>query len=135
MRIFSIAIILTALLYAVGLAGLSAQAPKGGSPAAAALKNPVEKTPESVAAGRKVYQRFCVRCHGQEGKGDGGAAGAVPPSDLSDDTWDHGSSDGEIFTTIHDGTSADMEGYAQRISDTDIWNLVNYIRSLGPQPK
>jgi mono/diheme cytochrome c family protein len=26
-----------------------------------------------------------------------------------------------------------MEGYAQRISDTDIWNLVNYIRTLGPQ--
>jgi len=28
-----------------------------------------------------------------------------------------------------------MEGYAERISDTDIWNLVNFIRSIGPQPK
>ena len=131
MRISSIAMFLTAIIYATSLAGAAAQAPKGGNPEAAKLKNPVEKTPESIAAGRKVYQRLCIRCHGQEGKGDGGAAGAVPPSDLTDSTWDHGSSDGEIFTTIHDGTSADMEGYAQRISDTDIWNVVNYIRTLG----
>lgn len=124
---------LTAIIYAASLAGAAAQAPKGGNPEAAKLENPVAKTPESVAAGRKVYQRLCIRCHGAEGKGDGGAAGAVPPSDLTDDTWDHGSSDGEIFTTIHDGTSADMEGYAQRISDTDIWNVVNYIRALGVQ--
>jgi mono/diheme cytochrome c family protein len=133
MRISSIGLILTGIIYATSLAGVAAQAPKGGSAEAAKLKNPVESTPESVAAGRKVYQRLCSRCHGAEGKGDGNAAGAVPPSDLTDATWDHGSSDGEIFTTIHDGTSADMEGYAQRISDTDIWNVVNYIRSMGPK--
>jgi cbb3-type cytochrome c oxidase subunit III len=131
MRTSSIALILTAIIYVASLAGVGAQAPKGGNPEAAKLKNPVEKTPESAAAGRKVYQRLCVRCHGAEGKGDGGAAGAVPPSDFTDDVWDHGSSDGEIFTVIHDGTSADMEGYAQRISDTDIWNVVNYIRTFG----
>ena len=135
MRTSSIAIILTALIYTATFAGVSAQAPKTGAADAAKLENPVQKTPESVAAGKKTYQRFCIRCHGQEGKGDGGAAGAVPPSDLTDDKWDHGSTDGDIFTTIHDGTSADMEGYAQRISDTDIWNLVNYVRTLGPSPK
>jgi mono/diheme cytochrome c family protein len=135
MRISSIGLILTGIIYATSLAGAAAQAPKGGNLEAAKLKNPVEKTPESIAAGRKVYQRLCSRCHGPEGKGDGNAAGAVPPSDLTDDVWDHGSSDGEMFTTIHDGTSADMEGYAQRISDTDIWNVVNFIRSLGAPPK
>ena len=33
---------------------------------------------------------------------------------------------------IHDGVSIDMEGYAGRISDTDIWNVVNFLRSLTP---
>jgi mono/diheme cytochrome c family protein len=135
MRTSSIGLILTTIVYATSLAGAAAQAPKGGNPEAAKLKNPVEKTAESVAAGRKAYQRLCTRCHGAEGKGDGNAAGAIPPSDLTDDVWDHGSSDGEIFTAIHDGTSADMEGYAQRLGDTDIWNVVNYIRTLGPPPK
>jgi cytochrome c oxidase cbb3-type subunit III len=111
-------------------------APKrGGNPEAAKMTNPVAGTPDSVAQGRRVYQRLCSRCHGPEGKGDGAAAGAVQPPDLTDDQWDYGSSDGEIYSVIHDGTSNDMEGYAERINDTDIWNLVNYLRSLGPQKK
>jgi mono/diheme cytochrome c family protein len=74
-----------------------------------------------------------VRCHGPAGKGDGGGAGAGgQPADLTDDGWDFGASDGEIFTVIRDGTSADMESYAERIGETDMWHLVNYIRSIGP---
>jgi mono/diheme cytochrome c family protein len=55
----------------------------------------------------------------------------VPPGDLSDDKWDYGGSDGEIFAVIHDGVSADMEGYAQRMSDAEIWNVVNYLRTFA----
>ena len=106
--------------------------PKGGNPAAAAVKNPVAATPASLAAGKRSYTRLCVRCHGPEGQGDGtGATGPVPPGDLSDDKWDYGGSDGEIFAVIHDGVSADMEGYAQRMSDAEIWNVVNYLRTFA----
>lgn len=35
---------------------------------------------------------------------------------------------------IAEGTSADMESYAERIPTPDIWNLVNYLRSLKPRP-
>jgi len=97
------------------------------------MTNPVPSTPDSIAAGRRTYQRLCSRCHGAQGKGDGAAGGAVQPPDLTDDKWDYGGSDGEIFSVIHDGTSVDMEGYAERISETDIWNLVNFLRSLGAQ--
>ena len=44
---------------------------KGGNPEAAKVKNPVAASPESVAAGKRVYTRMCGRCHGAEGKGDG----------------------------------------------------------------
>jgi mono/diheme cytochrome c family protein len=127
------AVLISALIYAGSLAGVAAQPAKGGDPRAAALKNPVATSPESVSAGRKVYQRMCARCHGANAKGDGTASGGAIPSDLTDAAWDHGSTDGEIFTSIHDGTSADMEGYAERITDADIWNIVNYLRSVGPQ--
>ena len=106
--------------------------PKGGNPAAAAVKNPVAATAASLAAGKRSYTRLCLRCHGPEGPGDGtGATGPVPPGDLSDDKWDYGGSDGEIFAVIHDGVSADMEGYAQRMSDVEIWNVVNYLRTFA----
>jgi mono/diheme cytochrome c family protein len=118
--------------------GQSPAAPKkGGNPEAAKIKNPVQASPESIAAGKRSYARLCIKCHGPEGAGDGtGATGPVAPPDMTDDTWDYGGSDGEIFTVIHDGipNSADMDGYSARMSDTDIWNVVNYVRTLGRRP-
>ena len=124
-------VLLVSLCASIG----SAQMKKGGNPEAAKLKNPVASSPDSIAAGRRVFQRMCARCHGPAGKGDGSTTGNTPPSDLTDATWDYGSTDGEIFTVIHDGVSIDMDAYAQRIPDTDIWNVVNYLRSLStPKP-
>jgi cbb3-type cytochrome c oxidase subunit III len=121
----------------VVLAGLvivavqSSTAPrKGGNPEAATIKNPVAMSAESITAGKRVYTRMCGRCHGPEGKGDGTAASAAVP-DLTDAQWDYGGSDGEIFSVVHDGVSADMDGYAARLSDTEIWNVVNYVRSVA----
>jgi len=128
--------ILCVLCLLCALGGVAAQTPsrpkKGGNPDAAAIKNPVAATPASLAAGKRSYTRLCVRCHGPQGQGDGtGATGPVPPGDLSDDKWDYGGSDGEIFAVIHDGVSADMEGYAERMSDAEIWNVVNYLRTFA----
>ena len=88
----------------------------------------------SIAAGRAGYQRLCARCHGVSGKGDGGGAGAGgQPADLTDEAWDFGASDGEIFSAIREGTSADMESFGERLSEPEMWNLVNFIRSIGPR--
>jgi mono/diheme cytochrome c family protein len=105
---------------------------RGGNPEAAKIKNPVAATPESVAAGKRAYGQLCANCHGPTGKGDGSVAGTDPPSDLTAGVWDFGSSDGEIFTVIHDGLPGkDMGGYAERLKETDIWNVVNFIRTLA----
>ena len=104
---------------------------RGGNPDAAKMQNPVASTPASIAAGQRTYKLLCVRCHGPEGKGDGGGAGAGgQPADFTDTVWEFGGSDGEIFMAIHDGTSADMESYAERLGEMEIWHLVNYIRTL-----
>lgn len=105
---------------------------KGGNPEAARLASPVPDTPESRAAGRRTYQRLCTGCHGPLGKGDGGMAGAGgQPADFTDKTWIFGGSPGEVFTVIRDGTSADMDSYVERMSETDMWHLVNFVRSLS----
>jgi cbb3-type cytochrome c oxidase subunit III len=123
LRIWLIAIV-------VALAQSAAAPKKGGNPEAAKIKNPVAASAESISAGKRVYTRMCARCHGSEGKGDGTAASAAVP-DLTDDKWDYGGTDGEIFAVVHDGVSADMDGYAARLSDTDIWNVVNFVRSVA----
>ena len=102
-------------------------------PEAQSLVNPNEAAQESRAAGRQLYVFMCRECHGNSGRGDGDMshAGGVP-SNFTDDVWQHGATDGEIFTVIKEGVTADMQGYADRMSDEQIWNLVNYLRSLAP---
>lgn len=116
-------------------AAAAAQEPAAEPPertAAQALENPVEATRESLAAGRQRYVFLCRQCHGNRGAGDGDMAHAGGiPSDFTDDVWDHGASDGEIFTVIKEGVSADMQGYGNQLRDEDIWNLVNYVKSLS----
>ena len=113
---------------------ISAQA--GGNPEAAKVKNPIPSTAKSITTGQKLYQTNCRHCHGAKGLGDGPLAPTnPPPANLSDAEWKHGSSDGEIFYTIKNGAGPDseMKPMKTKLSDNDIWNVVNYIRSLGPK--
>jgi mono/diheme cytochrome c family protein len=111
-------------------------------PDAKELRNPVASTPESLAAGASTYRKICAVCHGMTGNGDGKLAAATAaygarPSDLTDDVWEHGSTDGQIFVVIRDGIGPDfnMAGWKGRLSDEDIWNVVNYVKSLGAKKK
>ena len=108
---------------------------KGGNPEAAKIVNPVAASADSIAAGRRAYTQFCANCHGASGKGDGrGAPAGAQMPDFTTGKWIYGSTDGEIFTVIHDGVSADMGPYSERLKDGDIWNVINYVRSLKPNP-
>jgi mono/diheme cytochrome c family protein len=116
---------------------LSAQNP-GGSAEGKSLKNPVAATAESIAAGQAAYAKNCRFCHGAEAKGDGTMAPKDShPSNLVDEKWDRGATDGEIFLVIRDGAGPEfkMKGYKGRLADNDIWNIVNYLRSIGPKKK
>jgi cytochrome c len=105
----------------------------------ASLENPVKPTPESLASGKKLYERLCADCHGVNGDGVSEIAAAmaadeVRPPNLIDNSWDHGSTDGEIFVAIRDGVGGPgaMKGLNGRpgIGPTEIWQMVNYVRSL-----
>lgn len=120
------------------VAGLEARAQGngGGNPEARKLKNPVQSSPQSIAAGKDLYNKNCRSCHGADAKGDGPMKPKDShPSNLTDAEWAHGNSDGEIFVVVRDGAGPGpnqyMRGYKSRMTEQDIWNLVNYIRSLG----
>lgn len=120
----------------VGVVSVSAQN-IGGSPEGKKMKNPVATSPASIAAGKAAYTKNCAFCHGAEAKGDGKMAPKdTHPSDLTDAKWDRGATDGEIFQVIRLGAGPDMKmrGFpVARIADTEVWNIVNYLRSVGPK--
>ena len=109
---------------------------------AADLRNPVAATPASIAAGKRAYDANCAACHGNRAQGAVKAGIAISileeqrgkqPPDLTDDQWDHGASDGNIFIVTKRGLPPTMmAGFDGRIPDEDIWNVVNYVRSLAP---
>ena len=101
----------------------------------AAQDNPTAMSEESVTAGRIIYSRFCRSCHGVKADGSGAASGDVPPANLTDDEWDHGDTDAAIFKTIREGVPPDyfMEPWEGRVTEDDIWNVVNYLRSLAAE--
>ncbi len=47
-----------------------------------------------------------------------------------DDKWAHGGSDGEVFTTIREGVGPEyiMGPFKDRLKETDIWNIINFLR-------
>jgi mono/diheme cytochrome c family protein len=123
-----------AFLVAATVAAVSAQAPKNA--AAAKMKNPVKATAESIDAGKTTYNKYCKFCHNDGATGNGPLAPKdTHPPNLIDATWDHGSTDGEIFENIKDGIGPkfDMKPMKAKMMDTDIWNVINYLRSLGPK--
>lgn len=96
------------------------------------LTNPVKATPNSIALGKKAYGLDCAMCHGKTGAGDGDLAGDMKlqlrdyrnPESLKSMT------DGEIFTIIAKG-KGQMSGEEGRMTPTQIWNVVNYVRTLA----
>ena len=104
-------------------------------PQAAKMKNPVPADASSIAAGKEVYDAQCAGCHGDTGKGDGamGADLDPKPPDLTDAAWKHGSTDGELYLVIHDGAKGTgMKAFRKKLTAHQIWDVVNYIRSIGP---
>ena len=105
MRIFFARILVTGIaLAALTALGLSAQ----GNPDAARIKNPVAGSPDSIAAGKAIYQRYCASCHGLNGEGGSGSDISPPAPDLTDSEWKRGSTDGEIFSVIKNGVPPDL---------------------------
>jgi mono/diheme cytochrome c family protein len=113
-------------------------------PEAAKLANPVRSTPESLGAGKQAYDANCAACHGNLAQGAAKAGisisiiaeqGGKQPPELTDAQWDHGSTDGEIYTVIKKGVPPSMmAGWEGRLSDTEMWSIVNYLRALASNP-
>jgi mono/diheme cytochrome c family protein len=93
-------------------------------------KNPVPANESSLAAGRKTYLKRCAACHGKIGNGDGPDAVdlGLHPAKFSDPKL-NGESDGALFWKITSGKKP-MPDYGRRLSPTDRWNVINFLRTL-----
>jgi cbb3-type cytochrome c oxidase subunit III len=100
-------------------------------------------TVEAQPRGKTVYDAHCVECHGVAGKGDGASAAyLVPrPRDFTTGKYkirstESGSipSDDDLIGSVRRGLyGTAMPGWDRILSDGDIADVVQYIKSLSPQ--
>ena len=100
--------------------------------------NPVAFTPQSIADGEQIFLQRCTGCHGRkaDGKGPNSLDISPRPRNLRNSAFINNASDKRLFSSITYG----VEGTAMPswidygLSQNDIGNLINFIRSLNRKP-
>ncbi|MCX7909692.1 MAG: cytochrome c [Ignavibacteria bacterium] len=102
------------------------------------FQNPLKKTELTILRGKVLYNRFCVPCHNVDGKGNGPIVtqvtlkedeeGFPSPKDLTSENT-RNKSDGRLFHILSAGQNL-MFSFNDKLSETDKWCIVHYIRIL-----
>jgi len=108
----------------------------GGMPEAYwGLRNPLAATAKTIAAGETLYLAHCGSCHGDQGQGDGPAAGSLspPPANLRWVMQRPIASEGYLMWAIAEGGAAlgtAMPAFEGVLSTTERWKILLFLRSL-----
>jgi cytochrome c peroxidase len=100
-------------------------------PEARRLKSPLPASAENAAAARPSYEQLCASCHGADGKARTPLAGKLPlrPTDLAGYLMES-MCDGEIYWVIAHGIDTHMPAFDGQLSETQRWQMVQYVREL-----
>ena len=91
---------------------------------AAARRNPLAQKTAAAAGGRKLFQRNCSECHGEDGRGIKNAADLRLPV-VQEQT------DGALFWKISSGNQARGMPAWSRLPEAQRWQLVLFLRTLA----
>lgn len=119
---------------AIALAVISSRPRWNAPPEVKAEKNPVPADATSLAEASAIYGKHCVSCHGEKGNGKGKRAPrlSVAPSDFTDAHAMSQLTDGDLFWKIGAGRRP-MPSFGGRLSETQRWEMVRYIREFAAQ--
>lgn len=91
----------------------------------------------SIAAGARLFAKYCVPCHGASGHGDGPAAAALKPKprDFGSPKNFVSKNDDEVFAVISKGgasrkLSPMMAAWGTTLTKAQIWQLIAYVRGF-----
>jgi mono/diheme cytochrome c family protein len=90
--------------------------------------------PGNAKNGEAIYQQHCVRCHGVSGDGLGRDVKdlVVPPANFQS-LRSRSKTDVELLLAIKQGVLfSPMHGWADRLSEQDMRDVLSYVRSLAP---
>ena len=81
--------------------------------------------------GAALYQRYCSRCHGSEGRGDFKRLKMSGIPDFTDALWQNGKTDSQLEVSISEGKGKLMPAFADRLNDKELQSLVSHVRGFS----
>lgn len=94
---------------------------------ARAKRNPMEKDPQAIAAGRVLFEQHCAECHGENAEG-----GKKGPSLRAAEIQN--AEPGAIFWILTNGVVRRGMPVWSKLPEPQRWQLVSFIKSLGIPP-
>lgn len=94
------------------------------------LMNPLAKTEINLTEGKRLFEIYCIHCHGSEGKGDGTMVQNgkfPPPPSYSNQLKDL--PEGKMFWTITYGKNL-MGSHASQLNQDERWKIIMYVQTL-----
>jgi cytochrome c oxidase cbb3-type subunit 3 len=85
----------------------------------------VAADPEAQAMGKRLFQTYCVQCHGSD------ARGAKGFPNLTDNDWLYGGDEKTIHTTIAAGRIGQMPAFGAAFGEDKVKDVANYAMSLS----
>jgi mono/diheme cytochrome c family protein len=78
----------------------------------------------------QLYRRYCVSCHGNDGKGKTSKGRYNHARDLSDAQWQDDVSDERIFNSIMNGRNVrgNMPSFSNKLDQNEVDSLVGFVR-------
>ncbi len=96
------------------------------------LPNPYPPIPSAIARGHRIYQQFCIGCHGSIGDGMGPAEPFLNPPPLNFTiVKGRGISGGIIYYQVMNGiTGTGMPYFKEFLESEKIWDVGHYISTF-----
>ncbi len=97
------------------------------------MPNPYPATTPALLRGEKIYQEFCINCHGPMGDGQGPAAKYLKPTPINFTTLRRNLVDnqyigGILYYQIMNGiTGSAMPYFKKHLESEKIWDVSNYV--------
>lgn len=135
-KVNQMALVMSAGILVAMFSAANAQEKPKGKPwnapeAAASTKSPVKADDATVKEGKAIYTQQCKSCHGPKGMGDGDKAKKIDIScgDFTSAGF-ASQSEGTAYWKVTEGRKP-MPSFKDKLTDTERWKVVAYIRTLG----
>jgi mono/diheme cytochrome c family protein len=97
-----------------------------------AADSPLVESKSAARSGKATYLRLCQYCHGVDGKAHENID--FQATNLTElEGWKHGTEPQQIFDSIKNGAGDDMPAFKTKATDDEIWQIVAFIKSIGPE--